>query len=111
MLTLSAVYTDELGELVEKRCLEQCPDGYPMTIADLGEWSAIAEAVSMGIDEYLEAITDRSNFDEGNCVVHPRELKTLVRRLMQGVRSNNKVVEAGIDLAMSICISLDIELI
>lgn len=107
----SAIYTEELGQLIDVKCAEQCPYGYPMEIASLHEWSAIAEAVSVPIDEYGESITNLSTFDEGNCVVHPTELKTLVRRLMEGGDTRQSVREAGQSLALGICFTLDIELV
>lgn len=106
-----AVYTDGLGKLIDLKCAEQCPQGYPMEIDSLHEWSAIAEAVGEGLDEYGEAITNRSCFDEGDCIIHPCELKTLVRRLMIGtIDTTESVLEAGQNLAMGICFTLDIEL-
>ena len=68
--------------IIRKAVNEQCPDGYPMEIKDSEEWESIANAVNQGIDGYLEAITERSTFDNGHCLVHPDELHVLLRRLV-----------------------------
>jgi hypothetical protein len=54
-----------------------------MIIRNRAEWAAIAQAVNMGIDSHLEALTERSTFDvgTGKCMVHPEELHVLLRRL------------------------------
>lgn len=89
--------------VIKAESIAQCPNGYHMRIRDEDEWAAIAAAVNQGIDEYLEAITERSTFDSttGNCLVHPEELHVLLRRL-----ANN---EAGHDLRSSILSTLEIE--
>ena len=76
------------------------PDGYPMKIVDPEEWAAIAQAVNQGIDGHLEAIIERSTFDNGHCLVHPDELHVLLRRLVD---------TAGEDLRSCILYTLGIE--
>lgn len=68
-------------EVIIAACKEQCPDGYHMTIRCQDEWGWIAQAVNKGIDAHLEALTERSTFDNGTCLVHPEELHVLLRRL------------------------------
>lgn len=69
-------------EIINERVHQQCPDGYPMTIRSQDEWSVIAAAVNQGIDSHLEGFT-RSKFDSktGQCLIHPDEMKTFLRRL------------------------------
>ena len=80
MKTYSAYTTPD--EVIRQAVNEQCPDGYPMKIVDPDEWAAIAKAVNQGIDGHLEAITERSTFDNGYALVHPDELHVLLRRLV-----------------------------
>lgn len=69
--------------VIKQACLEQCPDGYPMTIRSKSEWADIAACWNQGIDSHLEAITQRSHADSnsGEILVHPEELHVLLRRL------------------------------
>jgi hypothetical protein len=71
-------------DLIKKACNSQCPMGYTMTIKAQDEWSWLAAAVNTGIDAHLEALTNRSTFDNstGVCNVHPNELHVLLRRLL-----------------------------
>ena len=105
MVTFSAYWSDELGKAIDASVLDLQRDSFPMWIKNNEEWQEIANAVNIGIDSHLEALTE-SIFDAntGKCEIALLELKTLVRRLFdQG--------EAGEDLAMSICSALEIELI
>lgn len=55
---------------------------FTMDIRDPDEWSAMAEAVNVGIDSHLEAINlYNSVFDNGHCRVMPADLCILLRRL------------------------------
>lgn len=71
-------------EIIKERTMQQTPSGYPMTIRSQDEWTAITKAVNQGIDSYLEAFT-RSKFDHttGQCVIHPEEMTTFLRRLYE----------------------------
>jgi len=109
MQTFSAYYTDKLGQAIRIQALEQCPDGYPMTIKNQDEVDAIVAAWNQGIDSHLEAITERSSYNQisrgVSFNIHPEELHVLIRRLMDSGS------EAGESLASAICSTLDIELI
>jgi len=74
-------------KIIKEKVLAQTPSGYPMTIRSRDEWKAIAHAVNQGIDSHLEGFT-RSTFDSktGECLVHPKEMTTFLRRLFE---SNN----------------------
>ena len=71
------------SELIKLAALDQCPEGYPMTIRDPAEWTALAAAWNQGIDSHLEALTERSHANNGSVCVHPEELHTLLRRLYE----------------------------
>jgi hypothetical protein len=90
-------------EVIKQAAIAQCPNGYPMKIVDQTEWKAIADAVNMGIDSHLEAITERSTFNNGFANVHPEELHVLLRRLYEAEN------EDGWDLRGAILSTLDIE--
>lgn len=70
--------------IIKEKVLEQTPSGYPMHIKSRNEWVAIAKAVNQGIDSRLEGFT-RSKFDNktGQCVIHPEEMTTFLRRLFE----------------------------
>lgn len=78
--------TDKLAARIKAAAAAQCPEGYSMTIKDSDEWKALAAAWNQGIDAHLEALTGRSSADAstGRVLVHPEELHTLVRRLLEG---------------------------
>ena len=106
MQTFSFLWSEELGEAIKAKALEQCPEGYRMTIKDNEEYQAIARAWNMGIENYLEALTQRSEGGpDGIFKIHPEELHTLVRRLME---DDSEIANS---LASSICQTLDIELV
>ena len=90
-------------EVIKERAIKQTPGGYPMTIRNNDEWKSLATAVNQGIDSHLEGFT-RSKFDNrtGECLVHPEELHTLLRRLNDGD-------ERAQDLRSSILQTLSIE--
>ena len=70
-------------KIITERTMKQTPAGYPMTIRNQEEWkNFITKIVNQGIDSHLEAFT-RSKFDykTGKCLIHPEEMKTLLRRL------------------------------
>jgi hypothetical protein len=90
-------------EVIKTACNKQCPNGYSMKIVDPDEWTIIANAVNHGIDSHLEAITNRSTFNNGTCLVHPDELHVLLRRLLE---PDN---EKACDLRTCILSTLDIE--
>ena len=71
-------------EVIMEKVNKQTPNGYPMTIRSQNEWTAIANAVNQGIDSHLEGFT-RSKFDgkTGECLVHPEEMFTFLRRLFE----------------------------
>ena len=69
-------------KVIKKACNKQFPKGYNMKIVDPDEWTLIANAVNKGIDSHLEAITTRSTFNNGTCLVHPDELHVFLRRLI-----------------------------
>ena len=71
-------------EVIMEKVNKQTPNGYPMTIRSQNEWAAIANAVNQGIDSHLEGFT-RSKFDSktGECLVHPEEMFTFLRRLFE----------------------------
>lgn len=73
-------YADVIRPLITVLMKVRCPEGYPMTIRDPEEWAAIAEAVNIGIDSRLEAIT-RSTFDNGTVWIHPEEMGIFLDRL------------------------------
>lgn len=113
-ISFSAMWSTPLGAEIRNRALAQCPNGYPMTIRDKNEYAAIAQAWNVGIDSYLEALTDRSSANEGKFLIHPEELHTLVRRLMEDVGNNEEedpIREAAESLASGICQTLGIELV
>lgn len=91
-------------EAITEACMQQCPDGFPMTIRSKDEWRALAEAWNQGIDSHLEGMA-RSTADNttGQVLVHPAELCTLLRRL------NNSDNEVSSDLRSGILQSLGIE--
>jgi hypothetical protein len=91
-------------EAITEACMQQCPDGFPMTIRSKDEWRALAEAWNQGIDSHLEGMA-RSTADNttGKVLVHPSELCTLLRRL------NNSDNEVSSDLRSGILQSLGIE--
>jgi hypothetical protein len=93
--------------VIKTACLEQCPDGYHMTIRCKTEWRDIAECWNAGIDSHLEAITSRSsaNAGTGNVVVHPEELHVLLRRLV------DLGTEDADSLYSAILSTLDIEVV
>jgi len=81
-LTFSFGETPE--NVIRERTLEQTPTGYPMHIRSQNEWGEIAKAVNQGIDSHLEGFT-QSTFDSktGKCLIHPKEMTTLLRRLYE----------------------------
>ena len=91
-------------EEITKACKAQCQDGYNMTIRSQREWKVIAHVVNQGIDSHLEAFT-RSTFNSqtGECLIHPEELHTFLRRLDE---SN---IDDGMSLRVDILSTLDIE--
>jgi hypothetical protein len=90
-------------EIIKTACNKQCPNGYSMKIVDPEEWTLIANAVNKGIDSHLEAITNRSTFNNGTCLVHPDELHVLLRRFIDWDN------EKALDLRTCILSTLDIE--
>ncbi|GEM_PF-4183101 len=44
-------------KIIKEQVQSQTPSGYPMTIKNQNEWTAIANAVNKGIDSHLEAFT------------------------------------------------------
>jgi hypothetical protein len=83
-------------DLIKKACNSQCPAGYTMTIKDDEEWEAIAAAVNLGIDSHLEALTERSVFDNGVCNVHPDELHVLLRRFAESMVEKAELLRSAI---------------
>jgi len=71
-------------EIIKERVTKQTPGGYSMHIKNQNEWSVIAKAVNQGIDSHLEGFS-RSTFDNktGNCLIHPEEMTTFLRRLAE----------------------------
>jgi hypothetical protein len=71
-------------------------------------------AWNQGIDSYLEAMTERSIVIDTpsrfTVLIHPEELHTLVRRLMN-LESGTQYDNLAKELASSICFTLGIELI
>jgi hypothetical protein len=116
--TFSCFWTDKLGAEIAKAAPKQ---GYPMSLVGEDRQIVIA-AVNQGIDSHLEAcfVPDR---DDGfkmqtppgirskisgprlECMISPKTLPVLVRRLME---SGDEQAES---LASSICQTLDLELI
>lgn len=71
-------------EVIRKACNHNCPHGYELhTYYNQAEWAIIADCVNEGIDSHLEAITARSKFNNGMCIIHPDELHVLLRRLYE----------------------------
>jgi predicted molibdopterin-dependent oxidoreductase YjgC len=68
-------------EVIKKACNKQCPQGYSIVTHTQNEWDIIAGVVNQGIDSHLEAITERSKFNNGECLIHPDELHVFLRRL------------------------------
>lgn len=68
--------------------MAHCPSGYSMTIKDQDEWDSIVACVNQGIDSHLEALTEQSSFENGQCLIHPEELHVLLRRM--GESDNDK---------------------
>lgn len=122
MTTFSAVWSDELEVVLklrtkEHKYLSRNGTVYHMSLVGK-DIETVAAAVNQGIDSHLEAcyIPERGdnyygqdNFDNPvrgkslECYVSPQSLVVLIRRLMES--------ENGLDLASSICDTLDIELI
>lgn len=108
-------YGETPDEVIRSACERQCPAGYPMTIRSQGDWEVIAEAVSMGIDAHLEALTSRSSFDatSGKCLVHPAELHVLLRRLREIDEredgEDGEDISAAASLRLAILSTLEIE--
>ena len=96
-------------QVIKNAVTTQCPGGYPMKIVDPDEWTVVAECVNQGIDSHLEALTLRSIFDNGQCLVHPEELHVLLRRLWEWYDNEEKDSEIAFDLRSSILVTLDIE--
>jgi hypothetical protein len=101
-------------DIIKEAVTCQCPDGYNMTIKDDETWGWIAACVNEGIDSHLEALTLRSTFDNGACLVHPEELHVLLRRLLEmGWNQTEDQIEGIADsphgLRSSILSTLDIE--
>jgi hypothetical protein len=94
-------------DVIKSACYDQCPEGYHMTIVDQDEWSIIANAVNQGIDSHLEALTERSTFNNGSCLVHPEELHVLLRRLYE--IEDEDFVDTAWQLRGAILETLDIE--
>jgi len=100
-------------EIIKTQSIEY----YPIELVCQNEIDAVSDAVNLGIDSHLEAITERSTFEHfertlGNgqviasglrCVIHPEELHVLLRRLNEG---NS---EEGESLRSCILSTLDIE--
>ena len=100
--------------IIQQACLDQCENGYPMTIKDPVEWGWIATAVNQGIDSHLEALTNRSTFNNGTCLIHPEELHVLCRRLLEmGWNETEDQIQGRADsphsLRSAILTTLDIE--
>ena len=110
-ISFSAYWTDELGEEIKRRAIEQCPDGYHIRTPSYTDSLAIVKAWNQGIDSHLEALTESSTFStvksRYNFNIHPEELHVLVRRLMEMDYEDGEAH----DLASSICSTLGIELI
>lgn len=77
-------------------------DPFTMRIVNKKEWAIIAKAVNVGIDSYLEGITD-SKFENGDCEVSPKDLCVFLRRLSEGnIYENDSEWEVGHSLMDSI---------
>jgi len=78
-----------------------------MTLRGRGEWAALARAWNQGIDSRLEALTARSRADAstGKVLVHPLEVKTLVRRLVES--GEEEAVSLGQDVARTLGVEVD----
>lgn len=77
-------------------------DPFTMKIVDGKEWHVIVEAVNVGIDSHLEAITN-SQFNNGYCEVAPNDLCVLLRRLSEGdIYSDENDWDVGHSLMESI---------
>ena len=103
----SAIWSNQLKQAI----IDECPlNGYHMTLAH-EEANCVIEAVNQGIDSHLEAcyIPDRgdvyTSLNKLICKVSPESLAVLIRRLMS---SDN---EQSLQLASTICSTLDIEII
>ena len=81
---LSFSYGTTPESVIKEKVNKETPSGYSMHIKDKNEWSALAKAVNQGIDAHLEGFT-RSKFDSktGQCLIHPDEMTTLLRRLFE----------------------------
>ena len=118
MKTLSFMWTDQLRVAIAKAIPES---GYAMSLVGEDRQAVIA-AVNQGIDAHLEACYvpargDRFQFQTPagirgrisgprlECTVSPQSLPVLIRRLME---SGNETAES---LALSICQTLEIELV
>lgn len=117
MKSFSFYWTDELGKAINQAAVEHCPDDtYSMSLTDPLEFQAVVNAINQGIDSHLEAIQfthTTSPQCAGNIcyvtrediTVNASDLSTLVRRLME------KGGDVDMDIASSICTTLNIELI
>lgn len=80
---LSFTFGTTPEKVIKDRVLSQTPSGYPMHIKSQEEWTEIANAVNKGIDSHLEAFT-RSKFNNnGEVLIHPEEMTTFLRRLLE----------------------------
>jgi len=95
MLSFSFGSTPE--DVVKERVNLEAPSGYSMKIKNQDEWKIIAKAVNQGIDSHLGGFT-RSKFDSktGNCLIHPEEMFTFLRRLYEDGSENAWSLRSGI---------------
>jgi hypothetical protein len=124
MFRCSAIWSDALKKVLQERTQNRqylCRDGKVYYMSLVGEdITTVTNAVNQGIDAYLEVcfVPDRGDSYSRQtppgiagkvsgprleCYVSPESLVVLIRRLMES--------EKGLDLASSICDTLDIELI
>lgn len=98
----------DVGKLIERAALEQCPEGYSMRLRSKGRWACLAEAWNQGIDSRLEALTERSRADAstGEVIVHPLELKTLIRRLMEAGSPESELLGTQIGESLGLEVSI-----
>lgn len=107
-LLTSACWTTDLGKAIKQATNDDCPEGYKIQ-AKGQDYEIIAKAWNQGIDSHLEAMTERSEVNGPNFTIHPDELHTLVRRLMEMWEEQEN--EDAYQLAFCICETLKIELI
>jgi hypothetical protein len=70
-------------QVIRERVQKEAPNGYDMHIKSQREWAIIAKVVNQGIDSRLEGFT-RSTFNNNGMVkIHPEEMTTFLRRLLE----------------------------